>query len=84
MIKISSRFEIHRDAYGWTLVDWRDGTGKKGQAIRTKRESYYANLTQACDEILDRSAGDCSSVAAILEAIYNARARIVEAIGSRP
>jgi len=73
VIKVNDRFEFERDTYCWKLHDWKDGKNPKtGEAIRTKRTTYHANLAQVCRAVVDREAGlasDLASIVAVIERI---------------
>lgn len=66
MVKINERFSIERDKYQWVLVEHKNGTSKKGEAIKTEARSYYPKLEQICNEIVEREAGDCATVKEII------------------
>ncbi len=83
MIRINNRFEIDRDRYCWHLTEWRDGIGKgknEGKPIRTSQTTYHASLIQICDEVMDRSAGNVDSLAAIPAMLQANRQELLEAI----
>ena len=79
--------EVKRDAYGWTLRTWTDGTAnkdtdavKKGDPIRVHRDSYHGTLGQACSRIVDQEAGLAPDVDSIVKAIDRARREITRAL----
>ena len=83
MIRINNRFEIDRDKYCWHLIEWRDGIGKgknEGKPIRTSHTTYHANLTQVCNEVIERSAGNVDSLAAIPAMLEQVKGELLEAI----
>jgi hypothetical protein len=69
-----------RDAYGWTLREWRDGTGKDGEPTRTHRDTYHGTIEQVCRTVLDREAGSGESPKAIVAAVEKAQKAITHAI----
>ena len=87
MIKINHRFSIERDEFCWKLFEFRASKSRKskngkksGKPIVTSKVSYYGNLTQICDEILDRSLGTCTSLEGIRETIALARDGILKTV----
>lgn len=79
-IKINDNFEITSDKYQWILTQWSDGIGKKGEnkgkPIRVKRESYYGRVDQACNEIVNREAKNCETLAELSHLFKNAVAEL--------
>lgn len=85
MIRINNRFEFKRDHYSWHLIEWRDGIGRKGgkndgRPVRTSETTYYPNLIQLCDAVIDRSMGASDSLAAIPAMLHELRDELLEAI----
>lgn len=58
MIKINDDYECERDKYQWILHHWTDGRDKDGNQKRVCHDTYHANLTQVCNLVLDRAAGN--------------------------
>jgi len=82
MIKINDTFEIEKDPYCWSLHEWRDGVNRiTGEAIRTKKTTYYNSLVHVCGIIVDKSAGiACNQAGDIIGAIKQAKWDIFKAI----
>lgn len=71
-IKYDDKFSFSRDAYGWTLYEWREGKDKNGKPKRVATKSYHSNLSQVCRAIIDREAGECENLRQIIEMIDRA------------
>lgn len=78
MIKVNDRFSFERDQYCWHLHEFRDGTDKKGNPKKSKKTSYYANLSQISKAIIDRTAGGFNSLEEIKELLATAESILVK------
>lgn len=59
-------YTFARDQYGWRLTEERPGVGKDGNPKPTQRVSFYANIVQAAQEVLDREAGKADDIQTLL------------------
>lgn len=57
MIELAEGFNAERSQYGWTLIDT---TGK------SPYKTYYASLTQVCQAVADKKAGECENCMAVM------------------
>jgi hypothetical protein len=80
IIRISERFEIERDNYGWTLHEYSDGISREGLPIRSKRTTYPGRLDVVCSRILDGCGSEASTVAELLDTIKATKAELLQAI----
>lgn len=80
MIAINKRFEMERDDYGWRLHEFKNGTSKQGEPITTKQTTYFPNITQICNAVIDRSCGECDSVDVIIVKLTDVCAELKSAI----
>jgi len=83
MIELNADFSFERDTYGWQLHQWRDGKDKKGQPKRQKTTTYHANLHQICSTVIDRTAGNCQSMAELQALLVNAEDMLIEYVESK-
>lgn len=67
MIQLDDEFEFCRDKYGWILHQWRDGKDKQGNPKKQKSITYWSNLRQVAEYIIDRRAGNCESMRELTE-----------------
>ena len=72
IIKVNERFSIARDPRCWHLNDHYVGVDKDGKTKIHKRVSYHANLGQVSRAVIDRSAGECKSLAEIIVLLKDA------------
>ena len=79
-VQLTGDHWTRRDLYGWTLREWRDGTGKDGEPTRTHRDTYHGTIEQVCHAVLDREAGTGESPKAIVAAVEKAQKAIEHAI----
>jgi hypothetical protein len=80
MVEVNGRFQFEKDTSGWQLHDWKDGEDKKGNPIRTKKTTYHSNLKQICSVIIDRSAGQHSSLQEIATMLENAETILIRRV----
>jgi RNA binding exosome subunit len=66
-IKISDEFTISRDKVGWTLETTYDGLDKDKNPKKHTVLTYYGNLEQVCNSMIDRAAGSCETAKEILQ-----------------
>lgn len=69
MIQINDKFSTERDKYQWLLHEEKDGLGKDDQPITTTRTAYHPNLKAVCNEVINRSLGECENVNEIKKAL---------------
>ena len=55
MLKFNERFEAERVQFCWHLHEYKEGTNRKGESMRSCYTTYYPTLKQVCMEIIDRS-----------------------------
>ena len=82
-IKINNDYTIKSDKYQWIVESFRDGLSKKDkQPIRSKSETYYGTLLQACQWILNDSAKECDSVQALVNKLEETHRLLSEQIAT--
>jgi hypothetical protein len=73
IIKVNSDFNILRYKHGWELHHWTDGKDKEGNDKRQlSRMSFHPNIETISKEIINRTMGECDSLAEIVNLLENA------------
>ena len=62
IVFVKDKYEAERDKYQWILTEFKEYINKKGQLAIKEELSYHSTLKQMCTVILDRTAGECSSI----------------------
>ncbi len=74
MITLNADFSFERDEHCWKLYRWRDGKDKDGNPKRRKTITYHSTLRQICEAVIDRKAGECTSINKLFDLLNNAEA----------
>lgn len=83
MIKVNDRFSIDKDKYNWILLETYTGKDKDGNPKEHTRETFYANLGQIAQEIINRRCKECDSLDEIIKLLTNAGTIVEDAIRSK-
>lgn len=82
MYKLNDRFTLKRDAHSWELVEHWMSRPKDGRTPKPySRSTWHATMVQACDYVLDRTAGDCETAEELKQTMAQAVAEIREIFG---
>jgi len=76
MIKYNDRFEFERDKWQWILTENVIGQDKNGNDKLKQKKSFYGTLRQVMNAICDKQAGECGSVAEIIELLSDKESRM--------
>ena len=79
-MRVNDRFFMEHDGNQWVLIELKEGRKKTGETMISERKNYYPKLSQACSEILERTAGDCDEIGAVLKAFNDSVYEISQAI----
>ena len=69
MLKINERFSAKRYIRGWELHDTTPTTNPKAKSATSTDVTFYPNFTRACNEVVDRSLGECEKLEDVLKAL---------------
>lgn len=76
--RINDRFTLRRDTYGWELVEYWTTKPKTREPSIASRSTWHATISQACESVLDRMAGDCETAEQLQQVMAQAVAEIRE------
>lgn len=79
--QLNDRFTLKRDAHSWELVEHWMTSPRKGDPRPASRSTWHATMCQACEAVLDRTAGDCETAEALKQTLAQAVAEIREIFG---
>ena len=82
-VKVNDVFSFHRDDHCWHLHQVIPCKDKNGAPSTKTNTTYHPNLKQVCEEILDKSAAECSSAQDLLMMLKQAQTGLVETLGSQ-
>lgn len=77
-IRFGDGYTARRTRYCWVLEEAYEGKDKMGNTKQQRRETYHATLPQVCGYVLDRSAGECSSLSEIIDLMKGATSLLSE------
>ena len=81
MVKVNERFSFEKDTSGWTLYEFKNGVNPKTkEPTITKSFTYWSDLIQVCNEIIDRSCDQADDVTCIMDCINKARKDVLTAL----
>ncbi len=78
MIVLNDTYAFTRDAHGWELHTYRMGKDKQGEPKRFATTTYYANLAQVCDAIIDRCAGEAETLEELKALLQGSSAQLLQ------
>ena len=75
MIKFNDRFEFKYDSAtnSWTLYELKPGKTRNGAPRTARYPTYHSSLSQVCQAIMNKVAGDCETLEEIQAAIEQTR-----------
>lgn len=81
MITLNNEFSIKRDRYCWQLLQTVDTVNPKTkEPTKSTRTSYHPTLEKLVRKLIDIEAGDCDSLAEILELLQTVPSEVAQCI----
>ncbi len=77
------KYRAERDRHQWTLSEKYQGADKDGNEAVKWRRSFYPNLRQAVNAMLDMQAGKCEGLEHLHEMLGNAGNMVMEEIAEQ-
>lgn len=76
MIRINEEFSFSTDPHNWILHHAYMGVDRQKKPKRHVRETYYPNLEQLCNAMLDKASMEAPSVEEMKEVMYKTKTDI--------
>ena len=76
MIQVNDEFSFSTDPHNWILHHTYMGVDKNKKPKRQTRETYYPNLEQLCNAMLDKASMEAPSIEGLKETMFKIRSDI--------